>query len=54
MLRHPLARPTDDSAVRADLGVTYRDPAESVAASLRALYAGGVLAAKHVGRLADG
>lgn len=49
-----LARPTDDSAVRTDLGVTYRDPVETVETSLRALYAGGLLGAKHVGRLADG
>src|SRR3954469_849781 len=47
-----LARPTDDSAVHDQLGVTYRDPAETIEASLRALHAGGVLRAKHVGRLA--
>jgi len=49
-----LARPTDDSAVHEQLGVRYRDPAETIEASLRALYAGGVLRAKHVGRLATG
>jgi nucleoside-diphosphate-sugar epimerase len=48
-----LARPTDDSAVHEQLGVRYRDPVETVEASLRALYAGGLLSAKHVGRLAD-
>ena len=47
-----LARPTDDSAVHEQLGVRYRDPAETIEASLRALHAGGVLRAKHVGRLA--
>jgi dihydroflavonol-4-reductase len=48
-----LAKPTDDSAVHDQLGVRYRDPAETVEASLRALYAGGVLSAKHVGRVAE-
>jgi dihydroflavonol-4-reductase len=49
-----LVRPTDDSAVHDELGVRYRDPVETVEASLRALYAGGLLSAKHVGRLATG
>ena len=49
-----LVRPTDDSAVHADLGIAYRDPAESIEASLRALHAGGWLDAKHVGLLATG
>lgn len=48
------ARPTDDSAVHDELGVPYRDVAETVEESLRALYAGGMLSAKHVGRVADG
>ena len=48
-----LARPTDDSAVHEELGITYRAPAEVVEASLRALYEGGELAAKHVGRVAN-
>jgi len=47
-----LARPTDDSAVHEQLGISYRDPAETIEASLRALHAGGVLRAKHVGALA--
>jgi nucleoside-diphosphate-sugar epimerase len=48
-----LARPTDDSAVHTDLGIRYRDPAETIEASLRALHDGGVLSARHVGALAD-
>ena len=48
-----LARPTDDSAVHEQLGVDYRDPAETIAASLRALHAGGALEARHVGVLAN-
>jgi dihydroflavonol-4-reductase len=47
------ARPTDDSAVRDELGVHYRDTAETVTESLRALHAGGLLSAKHVGRVAE-
>ena len=47
-----LAKPTDDTAVRTDLGISYRDPAETVEASLRALRSGGLLTAKHVGTLA--
>jgi nucleoside-diphosphate-sugar epimerase len=47
-----LVRPTDDSAVEQDLGVRYRDPAETVAASLRALYDGGLLSARQVGDVA--
>jgi hypothetical protein len=48
-----LAKPTDDSAVHDELGIRYRDPAETVEASLRALHAGGLLSAKQVGRLAS-
>ena len=48
-----LAKPTDDSAVHDQLGVTYRDPAETIGASLRALHAGGALEARHVGVLAN-
>jgi nucleoside-diphosphate-sugar epimerase len=48
-----LMRPTDDSAVHDELGVHYRDTAETVETSLRALYAGGELKAKHVGKLAE-
>jgi nucleoside-diphosphate-sugar epimerase len=47
-----LARPSDDRAVHDDLGVSYRDPAETIEASLRALHAGGALTAKQVGHLA--
>jgi hypothetical protein len=47
-----LVSPTDDTAVHAELGVGYRDPRESVEASLRALHAGGRLSARQVGRLA--
>jgi len=47
-----LARPTDDSAVQNELGVSYRDVDETVAASLRALHAGGLLSARQVGLLA--
>jgi dihydroflavonol-4-reductase len=49
-----LARPTDDHAVHDQLGVHYRDAGETVAASLRALHAGGLLSARHVGQLATG
>jgi nucleoside-diphosphate-sugar epimerase len=49
-----LVRATDDRAVAQDLGVRYRDPAETVAASLRALYDAGLLSARQVGRIADG
>jgi nucleoside-diphosphate-sugar epimerase len=45
-------RLTDDNAVHDELGITYRDPAESIEASLRGMYAHGVLTAKQVGRLA--
>jgi nucleoside-diphosphate-sugar epimerase len=47
-----LVRPTDDSAVEQDLGVRYRDVTETVAASLRALYDGGLLSARQVGDVA--
>lgn len=49
-----LARPTDDRAVRDVLGLRYRDAADTVAASLRALHAGGLLSARQVGQLATG
>jgi hypothetical protein len=35
-----------------DLGVRYREPEETVAASLHALYDGGLLTARHVGDVA--
>ena len=47
-----LVRATDDSAVARDLGVRYREPAETVAASLHALYDGGRLSARQVGLIA--
>jgi dihydroflavonol-4-reductase len=47
-----LAKPTDDSAVHDVLGVHYREPIEPFEASLRGMYAGGLLTAKHVGDLA--
>jgi len=47
-----LVRATDDSAVARELNITYRDPAETVAASLRALYDGGRLSARQVGAVA--
>jgi hypothetical protein len=46
------ARPTDDAAVHGELDVTYRNPAESIEASLRGMYAHGKLTANQVGRLA--
>jgi dihydroflavonol-4-reductase len=46
------ARPTDDSAVHEALGITYRPPAETVEAMVRALYGAGRLSAKHVGFVA--
>jgi len=49
-----LVRPTDDDAVEHELGVRYRDPVETVAASLRALYDGGLLTARQVGAVATG
>jgi dihydroflavonol-4-reductase len=47
-----LVRATDDRAVARDLGVRYREPEETVAASLHALYDGGLLTARHVGDVA--
>ncbi|MDQ1703757.1 MAG: hypothetical protein QOF18_123 [Frankiaceae bacterium] len=47
-----LARPTDDTAVHEQLGIRYRDPTETIEASLRALHAGSMLSARHVGLLA--
>lgn len=46
-----LARPTDDSAVHRQLGITYREPIETVEAMVRALYDGGRVSAKQVGLL---
>ncbi len=47
-----LAKDTDDSAVRDDLGVTYRDARETLATSLRGLYATGRLSPRLAGTLA--
>jgi UDP-glucose 4-epimerase len=47
-----LVRPTDDSAVHEQLGVAYRPARETIEASLRALYDGGMLSARHVGAVA--
>jgi dihydroflavonol-4-reductase len=48
-----LARPTDDSAVHDQLGVTYRPVAETVQAMVRALYDANRLTAKQVGAIAQ-
>ena len=45
------ARPTDDAAVHDQLGIRYRPPVETVEAMIQALYDGGRLTAKQVGRL---
>ena len=47
-----LARPTDDRLVHDELGVSYRDPVESIDAMLRSLYAAGRLSPRQVGALA--
>lgn len=47
-----LAKDTDDSAVHDDLGVTYRDPMQTLAASLQGLYTTGMLTARQAGTLA--
>ena len=49
-----LARATDDSAVREQLGITYRPPIETVQEMVQALYASGRLTAKQVGKVAAG
>jgi nucleoside-diphosphate-sugar epimerase len=49
-----LARATDDSAVREQLGITYRPPIETVREMVQALYASGRLTAKQVGKVATG
>jgi len=46
--------PTDDSPVADELGVHWRDAAETIADTLRGLYEIGTLKAKHIGRLAAG
>ena len=47
-----LVRPSDDSAVHDVLGVAYRDPVETVEATLRGLYALGRLTDRQAGKLA--
>jgi nucleoside-diphosphate-sugar epimerase len=48
-----LARPSDDSAVHDQLGITYRPVIETVEPMIRGLYDGGLLTAKQVGRAAQ-
>lgn len=48
-----LARPTDDSAVHEQLGVTYREPTEAVRATLFGLYAAGRLSDRQAGAIAS-
>jgi nucleoside-diphosphate-sugar epimerase len=47
------AVPVDDARTVDDLGVSFRDPAETIAATLRGLYESGEVAAKHLGALAS-
>lgn len=47
-----LARRTDDRLVHEELGISYRDPAESIEAMLRGLYDAGRLSARQVGTIA--
>jgi dihydroflavonol-4-reductase len=44
--------PTDDSAVADELGIEWRDPGETIEATLRSLYELGELSAKQVGHVA--
>jgi len=44
--------PTDDSRTHRDLGVSPRDPAETVTDTLRWLYAQGAVSARQIGKLA--
>ncbi|HVW79784.1 MAG TPA: SDR family NAD(P)-dependent oxidoreductase [Mycobacteriales bacterium] len=44
---------TDDSAVHDDLGVAYRDPAETLADAVRGLYRTGHLTVRQAGRVAQ-
>jgi dihydroflavonol-4-reductase len=46
------ARPTDDSAVHDELGVTYRKPLDIAEETIRGLYANRRLTAKQVGKVA--
>lgn len=44
--------PSDDSLVREELGIVLRDPKETLADAIRALYAGGKVSARQAGELA--
>lgn len=48
-----LARPSDDSAVHEQLGITYRPVIETVEPMIQGLYEGGLLSAKQVGKIAQ-
>jgi nucleoside-diphosphate-sugar epimerase len=48
-----LVRPTDDRAVHEELGITYRDPDETIEAMVRSLYSAGRVSARQVGVLAS-
>jgi len=45
------AQPTDDSAVARDLGITYRDPRDTLAASIATLYEAGRIPRARAGKL---
>lgn len=47
-----LARPSDDSAVHQQLGITYRPVIETVEPMIQGLYDNGLLTAKQVGKIA--
>jgi hypothetical protein len=44
--------PTDDRTVQEQLGIAYRDPAETFAAAVAGAYAAGRLTARQAGRAA--
>jgi nucleoside-diphosphate-sugar epimerase len=48
-----LARPSDDSAVHEQLGITYRPVIETVVPMIQGLYDNGLLTAKQVGTIAS-
>ena len=48
-----LAKDTDDSAVHTDLGITYRDPAQTLTDAVRGLYTAGHLTARQAGLAAQ-
>jgi nucleoside-diphosphate-sugar epimerase len=49
-----LARPTDDSAVKDGLGITYRPPRDTAEEMVKALYANERVTAKQAGKAASG